>query len=165
MTIPPASDDQFTPSTQEVAGYIKNRTVDGNNQYLGDFTPDTVVTDTEVESLIAMAEPMVLAALQWDPAVPNIVGSNVDAARALIAMLSAILVELTKYSEQIARGVSPYTPLRELFDDLLAQKQLELGIVSREQGRIGLWDLVASQSGLPHFDFPDDPMVNWQTAF
>jgi len=164
MTIPSAS-DQFTPSTKEVAGYIKNRTVDGNNSYLGDFTSDTSVTDAEVESLISMAEPMVLAALQWNPAVPNIVGMNVDAARALVAMLAAILVELTKFSEQIARGVSPYTPLKELFDDLLSQKQLELGIVSPEQGRIGLWDLVARQAGTAYFDFPDDPMVNWTTAF
>lgn len=162
MTTPP---DQFTPTTKEVAGYIKNRTVDGNNKYLGDFTVDTVVTDTEVLDLIAMAEPMVLAALQWNPVVPNIVGMNVDAARALVAMLAAIFVELTKFSEQIARGVSPYTPMKELFDDLLDQKQAELGISSREQGRIGVWDLVANQAGIAYFEFPDDPMVSWSTAF
>lgn len=163
MTAPPT--DQFTPTTKDVAGYIKNRTVDGANHYVGDFTDDTVVTGDEVTTLIEMAEPMVLSSLHWDPETPNIVGYNVDAAKSLVALLAAIFVELTKYSEQIARGVSPYDPLKQLFDDLLSQKQSELGIVDTATTGMSLWDLVARQSGTAHFDFPDDPMVNWQTAF
>jgi hypothetical protein len=159
-----APTDQFTPSTIDVAGYIKNRTVDGNNHYLGDFTSETVVTDTEVQGLIALAEPLVLSALQWNPLVPNIVGFNVDATKALIALLTAIFVEITKFSEQIARGVSPYTPLNEMYTALLAAKQAELGIQSATESGLSLWDLVARQSGVAQYDFPDDPMVNWNTA-
>lgn len=163
MTVPPT--DQFTPTTKEVAGYIKNRTVDGNNHYIGDFTVNTTVTADEVDALILLAEPMVLSALQWDPATPTIVGYNVDAARALVALLAAIFVELTKYSEQIARGVSPYEPLKQLFDDLLAQKQAELGVAPTTTTGTNVWDLVARQSGIAIYEFPDDLMVNWNTQF
>jgi hypothetical protein len=156
--------DGFRPTTREVAVFIKNRTVDQYNNYVGDFTGDTVVTDETVDDLIDSAGSLVLSALHWDPDAPNVVGYNVDAARGLIALLTAIFVELTKFSEQIARGVSPYTYLKEMFDGQLAQKQGELGITSSTDSGLGLWDLVAKQSNKAKFQFPDDPMVNWRTA-
>jgi len=47
-----ALEDQFKPDTAEVAVFIKNRTVDENNKFLGDFDDTTIVTGDEVESLI-----------------------------------------------------------------------------------------------------------------
>jgi hypothetical protein len=90
----------------------------------------------------------------------------VAAATSLIALFSAIFVEVTKFSEQIARQVSPYPYLKELFDGMLSQKQAELGVQPPQTGRsLTLVDLIASEYGLPIYQFPDDPMVNWQTAF
>lgn len=164
-----AFDDKFRPTTQEVAAFIKNRTVDQNNNFVGDFTADTIVTQSEVDRIINQAGGMVLAALRWDPDVtpPPIPDDNVDAAKSLIALFSAIFVEVTKFSEQVARQVSPYPYLKELFDGMLAQKQAELGIVPPQTGshNLSLVDLIASEYGAALFQFPDDLMVNWNTSF
>src|SRR3954452_18633331 len=114
----PEYDVRFRPTTMQVAAFIKNRTVDPDNNYVGDFTADTTVTAVEVNSLIDQAGDMVLAALRWNPtaAVPTIPDDNIPAARSLIALLTACLVELTKFSEQVARQVSPFPQLKELFD-------------------------------------------------
>jgi len=163
-------DDRFRPETAEVAVYIKNRTVDDNNRFIGDFTADTIVTKLEVENIIAQAGEMVLAALRWDPTLvpPTIPDDNIPAARALIAIYSAIVIEVTKFSEQIARQVSPYPYLKAMFDGMLSQKQAELGIqppAGTGGGGLTLVDLIASQFGRALYSFPNDPMVGWQTQF
>jgi hypothetical protein len=162
-------DPRFKPTTKDVAVFIKNRTVDENNNFVGDFTPTTVVTDAEVDEIIDQSGSMVLSALRWDPLLSTIPDDNFPTVQTLIALLSAIFVELTKFSEQIARQVSPYPYLKELFDNMLSQKQGELGITPPSTGPGGsglsLVDLIAKQSGISQFAFPDDPMVNWGTAF
>ena len=158
----------FTPTTAEVAVNIKNRTVDENNNFVGDFDDTTIVKVSEVETIIQMAGPMVLAALRWDPTAeePTIPEDNYPAVKSLIALYSAIVVEVTKFSEQIARQVSPYPYLKELFDGMLGQKQGELGIIPpKTSGSLTLVDLIAAQFGQAIYSFPDDPMVNWNTAF
>jgi len=163
-------DPKFRPVTGDVAVYIKNRTVDDTNHFLGDFTPATVVTDSEVEHLVDLSGPMVLAALRWDPTVvpPTIPDDNIDAVKSLIALLTATFVEVTKFSEQIARQASPYPYLKEQFDSMLSQKQGDLGIVQTGGSggsSLSLTDLIASQYGIAQYAFPLDPMVNWRTAF
>lgn len=166
----PTFDDRFRPTTKDVAVHIKNRTVDDTNHYLGDFTEATVVTDTEVETLIDHSGPMVLASLRWDPDSdpPSIPDDNIEAVKDLISLFTACFVEVTKFSEQIARQVSPYPYLKEMFDNMLAQKQGDLGIISAGgsgSGGLSLTDLIAGQSGTAQYGFPDDPMVGWKTLF
>jgi hypothetical protein len=162
-----ALSEQFTPTTEEVAVYIKNRTVDSNNNFLGDFDDTTVVTANEVALLIEQSGSLILSALRWDAAAvpPTIPADNFPAVRTLIALFTAISVEVTKFSEQISRQVSPYPYLKEMFDQMLAQKQGELGIQPPRTGSssLSLVDLIASQYGKAIYAFPDDPMVNWRT--
>lgn len=151
--------------------FIKNRTVDADNNFVGDFNATTVVTDTEVNHLIDQSGELVLAALRWDPTLtPSpIPDDNVPAAKTLIALFTACFVEVSKFSEQIARQVSPYPFLRDLFDSMLSEKQAELGIMppagSSGSGGLSLVDLIAGEFGRAIYAFPDDPMVNWQTPF
>jgi hypothetical protein len=98
----PTYDPKFRPTTSDVAVFIKNRTVDNNNNFIGDFTDTTIVTAAEVEHIITQAGSLVLSALRWDPTAPE-----------------------------------PTIPE----------------------------DNVPTQSKTAQFTFPDDPMVNWQTAF
>lgn len=163
-------DTQFRPTTEEVAVFIKNRTVDDTNNFLGDFDDTTVVTADEVNLLIDQTGELVLAALRWDPTLTPqpIPVDNVPAVKTLIALLAAISVEVTKFSEQISRQVSPYPYLKEMFDKMLAEKQAELGITPPVGGGGGssglsLVDLIAKQFGRAVYGFPDDPMVNWTT--
>jgi hypothetical protein len=160
--------DQFKPTTAEVAAYIKNRTVDENNEYLGDFTEDTIVTADEVGVIIEQAGSMVLSALRWEVGPPaTIPDSNYAAVKSLVALFSAIFVEVTKFSEQIARQVSPYPYLKSLFDGMLSQKQADLGIIPPTtgggSGSLSLVDLIAGQYGRAVYAFPDNEMVNWDT--
>lgn len=162
----PTYDAKFRPTTSDVAIFIKNRTVDSNNNFIGDFTDQTIVTDEEVEHLLDLAGPLVLSALRWDPTAPEptIPEENVPTVITLIALLTAIFVELTKYSEQITRNVSPYPYLQTLFDGMLAQKQGELGITTGQTG-MSIVDVYISQSKTAFFTFPEDEMVNWGTLF
>lgn len=166
MTIPP----DCRPTTADVAAYIKNRTVDDNNNFLGDFTSTTVVTQSEVDRIINQAGEMVLSAVRYNPTVPTPFPAYiVPAIKSLIALFSACVVEVTKFSEQIARQVSPYPYLKEMFDGMLAQTQADLGIMppagSGGGGGLSLTDLIASEYGLAIYSFPLEPTVNWDTAF
>lgn len=166
-TTPPPLKPEFTPSTSDVAVFIKNRTVDTNNNFVGDFTDETIVKKTEVEHLIQEAGYMVTSALRWDengPEGPTIPEDNWPTVQTLIALFAACLVEVTKFSEQISRNVSPYQYLKEMFDGMLSQKQGELGITTGKTG-MSIIDLYVSQSKTAWYEFPDDPMVNWKTAF
>jgi hypothetical protein len=166
----------FRPTTREVAVHIKNRTVDNFNKFIGDFTDNTVVTRREVEELIDKAEEWVLRRLHLPvnpslgivPVTDPLADSTKAAIRSMIALMAAALVELTKFSEQIARGVSPYPYLKELFDDqmdILYEDVTGKKPSGDGAGGTGLWDLVAQQSGNSYFDFPDPATVNWETQF
>lgn len=165
----------FRPSTRDVAAFIKNRTVDRNNNFLGDFNNlgvaagGTAVTADEVESLIQKAESRVLRRIDKDPNVPLATESQAAVTDA-IALYAAILVEVTKYSEQIARQTSPYPQLKELFDDTLGELREDIvGVAPGGSGSsgVGLWDLVAGQSMTPHGTFPetDEEKVTYKTGF
>lgn len=157
------------PSTRDVAQYIKNRTVDRLNNYVGDFTDQTAVTKAEVEGIITKAQELTLRALDQDPnvAIPTESQAGV---RSLIGILAAALVELTKFSEQIARGVSPYPFLKDLFDEQLVHLQTDLGVTPSTpgsgSGHLTVWDLVATQNMESLYDFPIVPEnVTWTTKF
>lgn len=180
VTYPPVlyeSVNNLRPTTNEVAAFIKNRTVDKYNNYRGDFGDDTIVTRQEVTELIDQVEEWVLRRLHMPPnpdasgvvipVVDPLADSTKAAIRSLIALGSAAMVELTKFSEQIARGVSPYPYLKEWFDDqmVVLYEDVTGKTADPTTGSTGLWDLVAEQSGTSLFSFPDDPMVNWKTPF
>lgn len=166
MATDPTLLPQFTPSTSDVAVFIKNRTVDTNNNYIGDFTAETIVKADEVNHIIQEAGTLVLSALHWDPtaAEPTIPEDNWPTVQTLIALMAACFVEATKFSEQITRNVSPYPYLKTMFDDMLKAKQGELGITTGQTG-MSLVDLYLMQSKTAYYDFPDDEMVGWKTAF
>jgi hypothetical protein len=157
----------FRPSTRMVAAYIKNRTVDSNNNYLGDFTSATVVTDAEVEELITVAKQRVLRKLDADPNEPIPVESHL-AITSAIALYTAMLVELTKFSEQIQTNRSPYPHLFDLWKEMwpdLVEDVTGVPPTDTSGGSKSVWDLVATQSNTAHYAFPDPATVNWETAF
>lgn len=156
------------PSTKDVAVHIKNRTVDAGNNFLGDFTATTPVTDAEVDELIVKAENRVLRRIDKDPNIP-IPTESQQAVKDLIALYAAMLVELTKYSEQVARGTSPYPQLKELFDETLQEVREDILGVAAAATVTGSTVLpwYAGGSGTAHYSFPDDVggMIRWDTRF
>lgn len=164
----------FRPSTRDVALYVKNRTVDRYNNFLGDFknggmlAGGTAVSADEVEGLIQKAEQRVLRLLDVDPNVP-IPTESQAAVTDLMALYAAMLVEVTKYSEQIQRQTSPYPQLKELWDDAWpAVKEDVVGTGQVISGsNIGLWDIVATGTRAAQGTFPetDEEKVSYQTRF
>lgn len=170
----PDDTSEYTPTTKQVATYIKNRTVDRFNNFVGDFNDNTIVTKEEAEAAIDQAEELILRRLKLppDPALPvepnPLQPEVVEAIQNLIALLAASIIELTKFGEQIQTGRSAYPYLKELFDDMLGWLASDILGESADDGggNIGLWDLVAQGSGTAHFDFPIVPdAVSWYTKF
>lgn len=150
----------YLPGTRDVALYIKNRTVDAHNQYLGDFTDETEVTKEEVEDLIKKARETVLTNFDQDPNVP-IPTESQQSITNLISLYAAMLVELTKYSEQVATRISPYEQLKQLYDEQLLAIQKDLGLIIEEvNGTI-------SGAGIAYYSFDEDigGQVGWSTQF
>lgn len=155
------------PSTADVAAHIRNRTVDSNNNFFDDFTDDSAVSLQVVEGLIVKAENRVLSRLDVDPnqILPT---ESLQIVKDLIALYAAMLVEITKFSEQIAADRSAYPYLKILFDEMMSQAMQDIrGIITTSAGTrmMGLYDLVAVEEMTASFDFPNDPMVNWGTLF
>jgi hypothetical protein len=164
----------FRPSTRDVALYVKNRTVDKFNNFLGDFknggvtNGGTAVSADEVEGLIEKAEQRVLRLLDVDPNVPIPTESQAAVTDAM-ALYAAMLVEITKYSEQIQRQTSPYPQLKELWDDLWPALQKDINPTSAvpTSSGIGLWDIVATGTRTAQGTFPetDEDKITYKTAF
>lgn len=158
----------YRPSTRQVALHIKNRTVDDLNNFIGDFTDETVVTGDEVEELIVKAEQRILRRLDVDSneVIPT---ESHQAISEVIALYAAMLVELTKFGEQIQANRSPYIHLRDLFIDQMKELLEDVrGIAATDDGGGGsksVWDLVATQENEASFAFPDPFRVNWETQF
>jgi hypothetical protein len=152
----------YRPTTRAVAVHIKNRTVDTRNNFLGDFNDETQVTKDEVEELISKAEQRVVRRMDLDPNVP-IPTESAEAVTDLVALYAAMLVELTKYSEQVATRISPYEQLKALFDEQLIELREDItGIVEGADGGT----TAVSGSGTAHYTFPEDAaQVSWTTEF
>lgn len=98
----------------DVAALLRARTKDDSGNELGDFTADTRPTDVEVEELIEQAADMVLAVANGD--VPSrLYGFG----RHVVALRTAMMVELTYWPEQVQRENSPYQHIRGMFEDAL----------------------------------------------
>jgi hypothetical protein len=95
MDNPPA----YTPTTTDVARLLRARTKDATGVELGDWSAETRPTDTEVADLIDQATGPVLAELGRleDPADPERYADLLPAARFLVTLGTACLVEKSYY--------------------------------------------------------------------
>lgn len=151
------------PNTRDVAAYIKNRTVDSNNNFVGDFTDNTAVTKDEVEELIIKGEDRILRRLDLDPNEP-LPTESLPAIRDMISLYAAMLTELTKYSEQVAVGRSPYPHLKQLFDDQLPE--LVLDVLGPQAVDTGGGTGILVGDGKAQYTFDDDyglGLIDWRT--
>jgi len=105
----------WLPVTADVGAILRARTVDANGNELGDFTSATRPTATEVTNLILQASRDVEAQLGTLPSSTQVQ----DMGKHLIALKTAMLVEISYFPEQVGTGRSPYEQLRQMFEDEL----------------------------------------------
>lgn len=100
---------QYAPTVEQVAGLLRNRTVDSNNNYLGTFTDKTTPTRQAAESLIRDA--VIEAYPSFGSDIPDAPGSDPDALRVAatrtVAYRAAVLIEESFFSQDVSRGNSP----------------------------------------------------------
>jgi phage gpG-like protein len=116
----------WAPSVDDVGAVLRARTKDENGNELGTFTDATRPTAVQVNPLIDTATADILAEVGT---VPDKVQDN---ARRVAAIGAALLVELTFFPEQIGTGRSPYTQLKEWYDDKL--KRLVAQVTELQDG-------------------------------
>jgi hypothetical protein len=109
-------------------------------------------------SLIAQAADDVIAEIDSD-----LPPETWPAVASVIALRTAMLIELSYYPEQVASNRSQYNELKELFDDAL--KRLVLA-VAREQEELNSGD--EQYGGVrPHHNFPVDAggLIGWKSKW
>lgn len=116
----------WSPTVADVGGLLRARTKASGGTggqagaYLGTFTSATKPTDIEVEAIIVQAVRRVVGKV-GDP-LPVIVGVDLNSsARHLTTLLSAMLVELSYFPEEVRQDQSAYDQYKALFDDQWAE--------------------------------------------
>jgi len=163
---------EYTPSLADVGALLRARTVDANGNEVGTFTALTRPTDTQVNSIIADAageaytifgEDIPDAPIEASAADPSSYDPDAlrNAAKKAVAYHAAALVELSHFSEQVARGNSPYQQYEDLWN--AASKR----IASAVESAGGESPSGVEGTGRPVFAFPEDAggMVGWGTRF
>lgn len=148
--------EEWTPALADVGALLRARTKDTNGNELGTFTADTRPTADEVTNLINKAVSRLAGRIGTDPCNAELV----EDAQGVAGLYAAMLVELSYFPEQIKTGQSPYTQLKELYDDdvksLIANVGEQCGGSTVEGG--------GGQSPTYDFEKPVAPIgfgVNW----
>lgn len=104
----------FLPTVRDVADLLRARTKDNVGVEVGDFTANTRPTSGAVADLIQQAAADVIDAVDTD-----IPAETWPTASALIALGTAMRVELSYFPEQVGTANSPYDRYKDLYDEML----------------------------------------------
>lgn len=110
--------ESFIPTTQQVAQYIMARTRDRDGQFVGDFTADTIPTHDQVMALMADVSNDVAALIDTD-----ISPESYESVRALVALGTAMRIELSFFPEAVGLANSSYDRLERMFNAMLTRVQ------------------------------------------
>jgi hypothetical protein len=151
----PEEDAAYLPSVAQVGARERARTIDRSGVELGTFTGNTKPTDSEVISLIRQAGRDVSIKLGGD--VPE---QYINDARELIAIRTAMLIELSYYPEQVAANNSTYDRYKTLYDEGLASMIQAISDVEGDDGD------TEGAAGMPHFNFAENKggLVGYKTV-
>lgn len=148
---------EFYPLVSDVGSLLRSRTKDTNAVELGTFTNDTRPTAEQVRVLIDQAVQHVIGKVDSD-----LPAAVFDEAKAVITLLSAMLVELSFFPEQIPTGRSAYDRYKELYDEALA---VLLEAVNRENAEEVGGETASGNAAVGHFPVDAGGMVGWQTRW
>ena len=116
---------EFTPKNEEVAELLRARTRDSKGHELGVFTEDTRPTARQVERLINKAAGDISTMVGDD--IPDVLTQEV---RGVVAIYTAMLVELSYFPEQTDSDRSAYRQYKEIYDEKIGTEK-EPGTIIR----------------------------------
>lgn len=145
----------WSPTVEAVASKIRARTRDSNGAEIGTFNPNTRPTYHQAAELIDQATGEVAL----------IVGFSIDeelheSAKGVVALLSAMMIELGYFPESVQTNRSPYDQLERAYERAL--KHLEKAVAEAADGEtVG----AAGGSRSPSYGFPEDQggLIGWGT--
>lgn len=146
------------PSVGEVAALIETRTRDGRSgNMLGTFTEKTTPTAEQALKSINDA----INDVRTDIGVEEIPAAAAKQVKSLVALMAAMKIEESYYTEQIETNKSPYKLFEKQYE-----RRLQRVIKAVERALEG--DIEGTETDpMPHYSFPDgsDPqgMVGWGT--
>jgi hypothetical protein len=158
------------PTVADVGAILRARTQDNDDDELGQFTADTRPTDVEVELLIQQAGTVVYGATGSLEVLQCSMQDQVrNQAKFWISFLTAMLVELSYFPEQVRSDRSAYQQYRDLWDDDIAGFKSLIDAVAECKGGELEPDIPGDGATVPDpsWAFPEDlgGMVGWQTRF
>jgi hypothetical protein len=175
MSDPPSTLVTWPATPDDVAALLRARTQDNTDVEVGAWTDETRPTLAEVERLLVMAQSIVVG--QTGPLTPEVlvcasVNDILTQAATVVALLAAMLVELSYFPEQVQSSRSAYEQYRDLFwgpdgksgmigDLVSAVHECIAGGVEPDSGVDGISVPPASWA------FPRDAggMVGWKTKW
>jgi hypothetical protein len=151
----PASGDQnYLPAVAQVAQHDMSRTRDQFGNLLGTFTSTTQPTDDQVAQLIFTAATKV--ADEVGDTVPEKLR---DDAADVVALRTAMMIELDFFAEQVNTGRSIYPQLKSEYEEELTKLQAAI-IAIDETGNV----VDAGPAGRPSYYFPE-AKTGWDTRW
>jgi hypothetical protein len=158
------------PATpDDVAALLRARTQDNTDEELGEWTDNTRPTLSEVERLLAMAQSAITG--RTGPLTPEVlVCSTADdimtQAATTVALLAAMLVELSYFPEQVQSSRSAYEQYRDLVWGPDGKSGL-VGDLVESVHECAAGDVEPGSGLSPSYAFPVDRggMVGWQTRW
>jgi hypothetical protein len=143
-------DPTWTPSLADVGSIERTRTKNALGDELGTFTDETRPTDTEVTNLITKAVRDVTTRLGTD--LVNCTADDIADLRIragnLAAIRTALLIELSYFPEQVGTDVSPYSRLKELWDEDILSLEKDVA------AKCGDGDVEGVGGNRPDYDYP-----------
>lgn len=154
------------PTVDDVGAILRARTQDTGDDEVGTFTDETRPTKDEVERLINMAKSVVLTRTGSMDTPPLNCPTSPDlrsSASTAIAMLAAMMVELSYYPEQVRSDRSAFEDYRTLWNDFMTAL-----IDAAAECRDG--DVIPDDDNYnpgPSYGFPADGggLIGWQTQW
>jgi len=135
---------EWIPSLMDVGAVTLQRTRDHNGIALGTFTDDTRPTDDEVRILIQKAVDDLRPRIGTD--IPE---DLIQEAQNVASLKTAMYIELTYYSNEIAQNRSPYPEYKALYDEKSATL---VNAVAAEEA--GLSPTDALSTNWPQYAYP-----------
>lgn len=142
----------YTPALEDVGVVTLSRTKDQYGNVVGTFDDTTTPTGDQVDELIAKATSRVSMKIGTD--IPPVTW---DDAKTLVAIRTAMFIEVTFFPEQISDNRSPYNILKEQYASELCD--IQLAITAAEATESGN-DLGSQPFTKASWSFPPPPCDN-----
>jgi hypothetical protein len=166
----PAWPDDY-PDVDAVGAILRARTQDSHDDEVGTFTDDTRPTTDQAEKIIRECGSVVFMATgRLDDLQCTMKDTVQEGAKHWIAMLSAMLIELSFSPEQVRSDRSAYVFYKEMWDDATTGFTSLIDAVNECRGGELEPDTPGGDGafvGNPSWAFPEDVggMVGWQTRW